>query len=262
MSRWKASSIHLAVSGAVAAAVLALMFLVWYPHPIFAAVGGQQLLLILLGVDVVLGPLLTLLIFDSKKSLKALTFDLSAIAILQVAALTYGMSVVFQARPAYLVFINDSFNLVTAHMLNEDDLAKAKYPEYRSLPLTGPVYAYSEMPRDADAGEIREILASELNGKWLQQWPQYYEPYTSHMAAAGMAAKPLAALRELNPGYAAEIDDAIRASGRSEADMGFLPLRAKYRNLVVLVGKSDGKVLALLRMNPLPPSKEPLSGKK
>ena len=248
MSRWKASSIHLAVSAVIAAAVLALMLLLWYPHPYFAAVGGQQVLLILLGVDVTLGPLVTLLIFNAKKSRKALTFDLSVIALLQVSALIYGMSVVFQARPVYVVFSKDSFDLVTAHMLSKEDLAKARFPDYRSLPLTGPVYVYSEMPTDIN--ERNELVMSAFSGKDLPMFPKYYKPYSEHMAAAGRAARPLAELKKLNPDRAVEIDEAMHTSGRNEADLGFLPLRAKHRSLAVLVGKSDGKVLTMLTLNP------------
>lgn len=248
MSRWKASSIHLAVSAIVAVTVLALMLLVWYPHPIFAAVGGHQVLLILLGVDMTLGPLITLLIFNTKKSRRALTLDLSIIAILQVSALIYGMSVVFHARPAYLVFVNDSFELVTANMLSEEDLAKSKYPDFRSLPVTGPVHVYAEMP--AGVTEMGEVILSELNGKGLPQLPQYYKPYAEHMAAAGQAAKPMAELKKLNPDRAGEIDDEVRASGRDEMDIGFLPLHAKQEPIAVLVGKGDGKVLKMLNMRP------------
>ena len=248
MSRWKASSIHFAISAGIAAVVLALMLLVWYPHPIFAAVGGQQVLLILLGVDVTLGPFITLLIFNTKKSRRALTFDLSVISILQVTALIYGMSVVFNARPVYMVFSKDSFDLVTAHMLSKEDLAKAKYQDYKSLPLTGPVYVYTEMP--ADLKERNELVLSAFSGKDLPHFPQYYKPYAEQMAAAGRAAKPLAELKKINPDHVGEIDGAILASGRNETDIGFLPLRAKYRSLVVLVGKSDGKVLAMLTLRP------------
>lgn len=248
MSRWKASSIHLALSAIIAAAVLALMLMLWYPPPLFAAVGGQQVLLILLGVHVTLGPFITLLIFNAKKSRKALIFDLSVIALLQVSALIYGMSVVFQARPVYVVFSKDSFDLVTANLLSKEDIAKARYPEYRSLPHTGPVYVYTELPTDIK--ERNEVVLSALSGKDLPLFPQYYMPYAEHMAAAGLSAKPLAELKKLNPDRAAEIDEAIHTSGRNEADVGFLPLRAKYRNLAVLVGKSDGKVLTMLKMRP------------
>jgi hypothetical protein len=252
MSRLKAFSIHLSISAAIAASVVALMLLLWYAPPFFSALGGKHVLLILLGVDVTVGPLITLIIFNPLKSRKALTFDLSVIAILQSAALIFGLSVVFEARPVFVVFSKDSFDLVTANMLSKEDVAKAKYPIYRSLPLTGPVYVYSEMP--GDIKERNELVWSAFSGKDLPQFPQYYMPYDQHSSAAGLAAKPIAELRKLNPECSAEIDNLIRASGRAESDVGYLPLRAKYHDQAVLVEKSNGKILAQLDVNPWPPS--------
>jgi hypothetical protein len=248
MSRWKASLTHLTISAVIATAVLALMLLLWYPYPLFEAVGGRQVLLILLGVDVSLGPLITLIIINPKKSRKALVFDLSVIALLQISALIYGMSVVFQARPVFVVFSKDSFDLVTANMLSDKDIALAKYPEYRSLPLTGPVYVYSEMP--ADIKERNEVSLSTFTGKDLPQFPQYYRPYAEHRAAAARAAKPIANLRKLNPDHTTEIDGSVRRSGLAEAELGYLPLRAKYHDQAVLMRQSDGQVMAVLPMRP------------
>ncbi len=250
MSRLRAFSIHLAVSAIIATSVLALMLLLWFAPPFFSALGGKHILLVLLGVDVTLGPLITLIIFNTLKSRKALTFDLSVIAILQAAALIYGMNVLFHARPVFVVFSKDSFDLVTANMLSEQDIAKAKNPAYRSLPLTGPVYVYSEIP--ADVTERNKLVLGAFSGKDLPQFPQYYMPYREHEAAAGRAAQPIEELKKLNPGQSANIDDSVRSSGRAEADVGFLPLRAKYRDQAVLVGKSDGKVLVLLEVRPWP----------
>ena len=248
MSRWKATFIHLTISAVIATAVLALMLLVWYPYPLFTAAGGQDVLMILLGVDVTLGPLATLVVFNTKKSRKTLTVDLSVIAFFQIAALIYGMSIVFQARPVFVVFSKDSFDLVTANRLASQDIAKAQYPQYRSLPITGPVYVYSEMPTDIK--EKNDVVLSAFSGKDLAEFPQYYQPYAERKTAAGQAAKPIAELKELNPESSAQIDDTVRNSGRAEADLGYLPLRAKYQDIAVLVGKSDGQVLALLNMRP------------
>jgi hypothetical protein len=248
MSRWKASLLHLTISAVIATAVLALMLLLWYPYPLFEAVGGQQVLLILLGVDVTLGPFATLLIFNTRKSRKALAFDLSVIALLQISALIYGMSVVFHARPVFVVFSKDSFDLVTANMLNDDDIAKARYPEFRSLPLTGPVYVYSEMPNNIS--ERNEVTLSALSGKDLPQFPQYYRPYAEYGPAAARTAKPIARLKKQNPAHSAEIDAAVVHSGRTEAEMGYVPLRAKYQDQSVLLGQSDGKLLKVMPINP------------
>jgi len=248
MSRRKASLTHLTISALIGMMVLALMLLVWYPYPLFEAVGGRQVLLILLGVDVTIGPLVTLIIFNTRKSRKALVFDLSVIALLQLSALSYGMSVVFQARPVYVVFSKNSFDLVTANMLLDEDIAKAANPDSRSLPLTGPVFIYTEMPTDIK--EKNEVSLSAFAGKDLSQFPQYYRPYADHSTAAARAAKPIAQLRKLNPDHNEEIDDAISNSGRSETELGYLPLRAKYHDQAVMVGTSDGRVIKVLPLHP------------
>ncbi len=252
ISRRKAFFIHLTISAAIAAAVIALMLLLWYKPPFFSALGGKHILLILLGVDVTLGPLITLIIFNPLKSRRALTFDLSVIAMLQIAALIYGMGVLFQARPVFVVFSEGSFDLITANMLSKQDIAQAKYPAYRSLPLAGPVYVYSEMP--SDIKERNQLVFSAMAGKDLPQFPQYYMPYNEHGSAEGRTAKPIAELKQLNPGLSAEIENSVHASGRAESDVGFVPLRAKYQDQAVLLGKSDGKVLALLEVDPWPSS--------
>ncbi|MDH4235396.1 MAG: hypothetical protein OEV15_09730, partial [Gallionella sp.] len=131
-----------------------------------------------------------------------------------------------------------------------EDLAKVKYPGYQSLPLTGPVYVYSEMPTDMK--ERNEVVLSSLYGKDLPQFPQYYKPYSEHRAATAKAAKPIAELKKLNPEHLYDIEEAVRSSGRAEADLGYAPLKAKHQDLAVLVGKSDGQVLKLLQLKPWP----------
>ena len=102
-SRWQAFLIHLGISALIAATVVALVLAVWYPPPYFAGMGGPVLLRLLIGVDVVLGPLITLIVFDPAKP--RLKYDLMTIAALQVAALAYGGMVMFEARPVYNVFV-------------------------------------------------------------------------------------------------------------------------------------------------------------
>src|SRR5262245_27659918 len=96
LTRWHASGIHLLISAAIAGIALSVMLLVWYPGPLFEACGGTGLLFILIGVDVVIGPLITLIIFRIGK--RGLRFDLCAIAVLQLSALLFGSYVLFEAR--------------------------------------------------------------------------------------------------------------------------------------------------------------------
>jgi hypothetical protein len=172
MSRWRAAGIHLLISTGIAAGVLALMLGVWYGPTLFRAMGGAALALILIGVDVVLGPALTLVVFRSAK--RGLKFDLAAIALFQLAALLYGCYVVSLARPAFIVFVKDQFQVATVAELEPQYLAEARYPQYRSPPWAGPELVYGDWPKDHE--EQQKLLFAGLAGVDLQHFPRYYAP--------------------------------------------------------------------------------------
>lgn len=246
MTRWKASAIHLSISALIAITVTFIMVALWYKPPLISATGGYQLLMLLLLVDVALGPLMTLIIFNTKKPLKELKIDLSIIAIIQLSALLYGMFIVYETRPVFTVFYKNAFYLVNANLLNKEDLALAT--SYHNLPLTGPKYVYVEMP--ADKEKRHAVYEKMFLGKGLYEYPQYFQPYQSHTVEITNATHSLGELRNLNPQDATTLDKAILETGKSEVDLSYLPLRAKHQDLVVLVGKNDGKIYQLLNLKP------------
>jgi hypothetical protein len=243
MSRWKASGIHLGLSAAIAAALLVLMLTVWYPWPLFEAAGGNRLALLTVAVNVVLGPLLTLIVFRSGK--KGMKFDLAFIATVQLAALAYGVYAVFVARPAYLVFTIDRFNLVPAVALDPADLAKVKDKRFKSPPVGGPQYVAAVFP--PDPAERMKILITALAGKDLNLYPQYYVPYKQEARDALKRAKPLGVLLKR---YPTAIGNYLKSSGRPEQSVKYLPLRARSRNGVVLLDSVSGMPLKILLLNP------------
>ncbi len=248
ITRWKASAIHFSISATIALIALTLMLTLWFAPPFFSAAGGKQVLLIMLGVDVTLGPLITLIIYNAKKSRRALRFDFAVIAIMQFTALIYGMSVMFHARPVFVVFIKDSYDMVVENQLETGDIKQARLPQYRTLPITGPVYVYSELPNDIE--ERNKVVFAAFSGKDLPLFPKYYQPYAEHAQAAGLAARSLDELKQLNPGHEAEIEAALRKGGWKADKVGFLPLRSKFEDIAVIVNKADGKVLTSLQLNP------------
>src|SRR5579883_2514332 len=107
MNRFQAASMHLGISLAIAALVGCLIYFVWYPHPYFQVAGGSTLMLLIMGVDIVIGPLLTLVVYRAGK--RGLGFDLACISLLQACAFFYGLSVIAQARPVFVVARFDRF---------------------------------------------------------------------------------------------------------------------------------------------------------
>ena len=83
----KAAGIHLLAGLVLISLVFCLIYFVWYPAPFYQLSGGKDLLELIFIVDVVLGPLLTLVVYNQKKSLRERTLDIGLIVCLQLAAL-------------------------------------------------------------------------------------------------------------------------------------------------------------------------------
>lgn len=156
-----ASGAHLAASAAVATALFGLVYCVWYPAPLFDLSAGKNLFLLVVAVDVVLGPLLTLVVAAPSKSRRELTRDIGVIALVQLSALAYGVHVVAQARPAFIVYNTGQFNVVNANEIEPEELAKARAP-FDRIPLLGPRLVGAPLP--ADEQERAETMFSRLRG--------------------------------------------------------------------------------------------------
>lgn len=115
----------------------------WFPSPFILLDGTWLALLILAGVDITLGPLLTLMLVSSKKSTRAILVDMTLILILQIGALTYGLMQIEQQRVVGLVHFNNAFHIVTKKDFNKDDNEEGKFPTYND--------AYIAMIKDSEA---------------------------------------------------------------------------------------------------------------
>lgn len=242
MTRWQAAGMHLTISAAIAAAAIALILGLWFPGPLFEAAGGLGLLYILVGVDVVLGPLLTLIVFKSGK--RGMKFDLAVIGSVQFAALVYGCAVVFLARPAFVVFVKDRFELVTAVDLAPQELAAARFPEFRSVPLTGPAFAAADMPEDpAERQKLIELAASGID---VQNFPRYFVPYAERAKEVLAKAQTVASVRTLDPPAGRVVDEYLVASGTDAASVRCLLLRTRFAWIAVLVDSRTAQPVKML----------------
>lgn len=241
-SRWQAAGTHLLISATIAALAIGVILGVWYPGPLFEAAGGLGLLYILVGVDVVLGPLLTLVVFKSGK--RGMKFDLAVIGTVQFAALVYGCSVVALARPAYIVFVKDRFEMVTPAELDPAELAAAKYPQFRSPPWTGPLLAAADMPTDRE--ERNKIVAAALAGLDLQNFPRYYVPYGERVREVLGKADTVFHLRTVEPVTAKAVDDYLARAGLKQSDVLVVMLRTRFAWIAVLVDPATAQPVKMV----------------
>jgi len=242
--RVRAAGWHLLISAAVAALAATLVFGVWYPGDYRLLSGGRGLFFLVIGVDVVLGPLLTFAVFDLRKGWPHLRRDLTVIGVLQTTALIYGLHTVYVVRPIAMVFEVDRFRVISAGDVYLPELPNAR-PEYRSLPLTGPWLLGA---RTAAAGDERnDALFKGLDGIDTGQRPIFWQPYAESMKAAVAKSRPVSALLTHYPARAAEFRADLSEMKADAATARFLPLMARGDWITVL--NADGAVLGHLQVD-------------
>jgi hypothetical protein len=246
MNRRRASCIHFLLSCLVALLVFIVVRFAWYPGPLFERAGGLELLAIIVAVDVTIGPLITFIVFVPGKP--GLRFDLTTIALLQLAALAYGLHALVESRPVWITFVKDRFELVRAIDIEDADRMKAA-PEFRGLSWTGPVYAGARKPRDPKE-QLRMMDSAILGGKDLYTYPEHYVTYSSIAPEVAAVAKPLEELHKHNPGEPGAVMALASRAGRPQSHLGFVPMRAGKVDLTVVVDRRSGAPLALSSLKP------------
>lgn len=215
----RAFVIHLGWSILVATFAGLLVLGLWFPYPYRALAGGQQLFWVLVGVDVVCGPLLTAILFNPQKSHRALRFDLMLIATIQLAALLYGLHSISAARPVVLAFEVDRFVAVAAKQINPQTLATAR----SRLSWSGPELVGTRVPKDG-----AETLASihlSLQGIEPSARPDWWQPYELSRPAVQQRMHPLTFLHSRLPFDAqAAVNAAAKKTRLQLENIHYLPL--------------------------------------
>lgn len=236
-SRIRAAGIHLILSAIVGGVAGALIFGVWYPWPYREVSGGESLFWLLVSVDVTLGPLLTLAVFNIRKPRAELVRDLVVIGCLQLAALGYGGWVLFQARPVHLVFEVDRFRVVSAIDVEPAELPEAP-AELRRLPLLGPTLISVRQP--AEQKERLEAIDMALQGRDLSMRPQYWIPYAASRSDVLRKSEALPAYVLRKPSQREALLRAAQRSGLPAESLRLLPLLMRAASWTVLIdGQGD-----------------------
>jgi len=245
-SRLLAAGVHFGISVAIAALAATLVFAVWYPYPYREISGGRELFMIVVSVDVVLGPLLTLAVFNVKKSVKLLRLDLTVIGLFQLAALAYGLWTVAVVRPVHLVFEIDRFRVVHAIEVPREELGQAP-AGLATLPLTGPtLLSVRDFKNDK---ERSDMTFDALAGKPLGARPGFWQRYDQGKAQILARAKPLEDLKKRFPAQVGEIDAALKsASGGSgkTGPIGYIPMVGRKTFWTVLLDTNTAEVIAFV----------------
>jgi hypothetical protein len=245
MTRWKASLIHLGLSAIVYVPLLYLIVFQWYPQPYFAVDGGWQGLRLISGVDLVLGPLLTLIVFKSGKP--GLRRDLTLIGLLQVFALTWGISLVYEQRTAMVTFADGGF-----HTINIEQVYKAggQAPTIAEQSSSTPPYAFVRMPvdrRERQDVRLKALFSGTTTHLLGERYEMLGEKNLKEVLKSGVHIGIYPAVSEQNR---ENLERFLARHGGSTQDYAFFPLFCRYQTLMLALRRTDGSVVDTLEINP------------
>lgn len=239
--RFKFFLSHLAISVFIALLVVGGVFWVWYPTPLATAVGVTQIFVMMLIIDVIVGPILGWLVYKEGK--KTLKFDLSVIITIQIAALCYGLFSIEQGRPAWIVFNQDRFELIRKNELITEHLDQAK-TQYQKPSFLNPQYVSVEFAHDKLQRE-NDMFAEALSGISIAQKPERYVDFTKALPQIKKRAILLKELEQFN-----DHKQVREILVKYPQATGYVPLKANAVDMTVLVNKETGEVIKIVDLRP------------
>ena len=242
--RINAFLVHLTISFVIFIILAYLIIFHWYPIPYFHTDGGWRAIRIIAGVDLVLGPLLTLIVFKPGKP--GLKLDLTLIGMAQAAALSWGIWVSYTERPVALVYTLDHFTPVAAKSLTNLGYALEKLNAYGDKT---PVPVYADLPQDPvhqqeylaqSVGSRTPLyhfthLYTNFDPKNLQILKQQSDKLSKYLESDEKGKQLLSTFFQTHP----EIYDRYL----------FIPLHSRYKRVVIVLEATDLNYTGALDIN-------------
>lgn len=242
-TRFSAFAVHLGISLIIFIALLLVVVFDWYRFPLFAIEGGWKGIQIIAGCDIVLGPLLTLIVFKPGKP--SLKFDMSVIALIQFAALVSGTWIAYAQRPVLMVYAEERFYTLSNDIVGLAGIKSEEISNYRNTPYP---LAVIRLPDDVEQRhKIR--LESLVRGGLYLRGDLYSEQIPQYLSDAKNNSLDMEKYTASKPEDSAELARFKSRHGALDAYY-FLPLHGRYGRMIVAVDRNTGRVVDKLDIKP------------
>jgi hypothetical protein len=231
LSRFQAAFFHLLISLAILVGLAYLVLFVWFPDFFYAIDGGWEGMRIIIAVDIIAGPLLTLIVYKSGKP--GLKFDLTVVGLFQTICLIAGTLVVYAERPLFFIYYDKHFYSASADTY-------ARYQQTVPDPLKhadqAPAMVYSTVPGDPiEEANFRRALYQSGLPVWV--YDKSYEPLEAHLDQVLEESYPVDKLRSRDESGA--LDKWLQKHGGTAEEYAFYPVHSRYRNPFIAIRRSD-----------------------
>src|ERR1700727_314427 len=230
--RLKLFSLHLLSSATVLTLILGSLYLGWYRWPGWYLTDVTQVVLVMICVDVVLGPTLTFIIANQKKSRRELTRDIGIIVALQLCALTYGSVQLWNGRPLYYAFSENVLQLVQAYDIDpsEAKLGREQNPGWAPHWYSLPRWIWAPLPQDPD--ERKKIFGAAISGcADVISMPRYFKRWEEGLPSLRGQLKKVDNVAYFAKSEKKKLKDKMRAAGMADDQTDTMPLTGRGRPL-------------------------------
>jgi len=240
---------------AATAGVLILAFVVvrylWFPGDYFAISGVTKLLLVLVAVNLVVGPALSTLVYKPGKW--GLRFDLVVIACIELAILGWGMHEIYERRPDFAVFSVDRFEAVTR---SEVDISQLQDSRLATWPGYTPRLIYAALPTDPEV--MNQLIEDTvfLGRKDIDRRPEFWQPYANGITKLKAAAMPLARFLTPDDSRAGPVRRWLNRRDVHAKDFVYLPMRGRDGEAIAIIHADIGYPVDVLAVDPWQPFPE------
>jgi hypothetical protein len=248
--RLQAFSLHLISSATVLTLILGSLYFGWYRWPGWHLTDVTRVVLVMVCVDVVLGPTLTFIIANKNKPHRELVRDIGIIVAVQLCALIYGSVSLWNGRPLYYAFSESVLQLVQAYDIDSAEAEDGRRqnpklaPHWYSLPR----WIWAPLPQDAE--ESQKIVASAVaGGDDVISMPKYFKPWEEGLPSLRGQLKKVDDVAYFAKSEKQRLKDRMKAAGLPNDQANTMPLTGRGHPLLAVFDPATLKITATFKAN-------------
>ncbi len=246
--RLKAFGFHLLGSACFMALVLGAFYLGWYRWPGWYLAGASTIALMMLGFDVVLGPLLTFVVANPGKPRRELARDIGIICCVQIIAAGYGATTLWNGRVLYYVYSQRFLEIVQASDLDAGQVALGRKldPEFAPHWYSLPRWIYAPLPKDENL-QKQIVTGAITGGDDVIQMPRYYQPWEKALPRLRSELKVVDKMTEFSVKEKKTLKQRMEERHLDPNQPIAIPMMGRVRPLLAVIDPQSVRITALIR---------------
>jgi hypothetical protein len=244
--RLKAFGLHLVASATALSLILGALYFGWYRWPGWYLADAARVVLVMIGVDVVLGPLLTLIIARSTKPRRELARDIAVIVVVQLCAMGYGTVSLWNGRPLYFAFSESLLQMVQAYDIDsaQATLGRQQNPELAPHWYSTPRWVWAPLPKDPE--ESRKIVTAAITGgDDVISMPRYFKHWEDGLPDLRRQLKKVDDVAYFSKRQKETLKERMHAAGLATDELDTMVLIGRGHPLLAVLDPNSAKITGI-----------------